>query len=271
MTTTRRPPRMHARLRERRQAVAAARRRRRRRLVAAGAVIVAVAVAATILARSPWFEVEHVEVRGAGGERAEEVHQRLRPAVGTPLVTVDLRTRSAEVVALPWVRDASLHRRPPSTLLARVEPREPIALIEAGGSAWQVDADAVVIAPATEADADELVTVRAGGAALAPPGEPLRDDTLREAVEVIAGLPDDLAPAVHAVDASRPQALALHLDGGAAARLGSADRLSAKLDALRLVLDDLKSRDGAGLAGIAVIDVRVPENPTIRRATDDPG
>lgn len=271
MTTTRRPPRMHARLRERRKAVAAARRRRRRRVLAAVAGFVALAVAAVVLVRSPLFEVGRVEVRGVSGERAEQVHQRLRPALGTPLVAVDRRTRSAEVIALPWVRDASLHRRLPGTLLARVQPREPIALIEAGGGTWQVDADGVVVTSGARPGAEELVTVRAGDVAVAPPGEPLRDGTLREAVEVIAGLPDDLAGAVHAVDASRPRALALHLDGGASARLGSADRLAAKLDALRLVLDDLAAREGEGLAGIAVIDVRVPENPTVRRAEDDPG
>lgn len=270
MTTARRPPRMHARLRERRHAVAAARRRRRRRLVGTTAGLAVLVVAAVLVARSPMFEVAHVEVRGADGEHAEQIHDRLRGAVGTPLVAVDRRARRAEVLALPWVRDVSLHRRPPGTLLARVEPREPVALIEARGGSWQVDADGVVVTAGAEGGED-LVTVRGGNAAVAPPGEPLRDDTLREAVRVVAGLPDDLAPAVHAVDASRPQALALHLDTGPTARLGSADRLEAKLDALRLVLDDLAAREGESLAGIARIDVRVPENPTVRRAEDDPG
>lgn len=271
MTATRRPPRMHARVHQRRQAVAAARRRRRRRRAGAVAGLVALVVGAVVLVRSPLFEIERVEVRGASGQHAEQVHQRLQPAVGTPLVSVDRRTRSAEVVALPWVRDVSLHRRPPDTLLARVQPREPIALIQGGGGAWQVDADGVVVATGADAGSGELVTIHAGQAALAPPGEPLRDDTLREAVDVVAALPDDLAPTVDAVDASRPRALALHLDGGAAARLGSAERLPAKLDALRLVLEDLAAREGESLAGIAVIDVRVPKSPTVRRATDDPG
>lgn len=261
---------MHARLRERRHAVAAARRRRRRRVVGSVVGLAVVAVAVVALARSPMFAVAHVEVRGAGGEHAEQVHDRLRGAVGTPLVAVDRRARRAEVLALPWVRDVSLHRRPPGTLLARVDPREPVALIEARGGSWQVDADGVVVTTGTDGGG-ELVTVRGGDAAVAPPGEPLRDDTLREAIHVITGLPDDLAETVRAVDASRPRALALHLDTGPTARLGSAERLEAKLDALRLVLDDLAARDSESLAGIATIDVRVPENPTVRRADDDPG
>lgn len=272
MTTTRRPrpARMDTRLRQRRRAVAVARRRRRRRRAVAVVGAVVLVAGAVGLARSPLFEVDRVEVRGVDGQRTEQVHDRLSGVAGTALVSVDRRARKADVVALPWVRDASLHRRPPGTLVAEVEPRRPVALIEARGGQWQVDADAVVVATGAEGG-DGLVTVDGGDAAVAPPGERLRDDTLREAVEVVAALPRELAAVVGAVDASRPRALALHLDAGPTARLGSADRLAAKLDALRLVLDDLAARDGERLPGIATIDVRVPDNPTVRRAENDPG
>lgn len=259
--------RMHPRLRDRRRAVASARRRRRRRRTVAAAVLVAVAAAAVAGARSPWLEVSEVAVRGVGGERAAAVAERVADARGTPLLQVDRRGQRADVAALPWVGEATVRRRLPDTLVVEVAPREPVALVEAGGGRWQVDAEAVVIAAGGDGDWGGLV-IDGGDAAVAPPGEPLRDDTLRDAVAVADALPPGLADRVAAVDASRPRALALRLEDGPVAHLGSADRLEAKLDALALVLDDVARRDGAALSAVAEIDVRAPETPTVRRVSD---
>lgn len=250
---------MDARLRARRRAVTTARRRRRRRLWLVAAALVALAIAAVAIGRSPLLEVDAIAVQGAGGERAQQVRQQVVSVLGTPLALVDTQARASAAASLPWVGDAAVSRRLPGTVQVEVEPRQPIAVVRAGGGQWRVD---------------DLVPVHGGDAVVPAPGRTLRDATLRQAVRTVAALPPELAQRVAAVDASRPRALALRLSSGPTALLGSAERLEAKLDALALVLADLEQRSDDGLGGIAEIDVRTPENPTVRRATasdDDPG
>lgn len=274
MTATRRRPRVDPRVHaRRREVIRARRRRRRRRVVVVGATLIALAGVLALL-RSPLLEVAEVEVAGADGARAEQVRQRLRPAVGQPLATVDTGERTAQVSALAWVASVEISRRLPDTLVARVEPRRPVAAVRTDSAHWLVDAEAVVISRAGD-DAGGMLRVRGGRAMTAEPGERLRDDTLVEAVAVAARLPAGLADRVAAVAAPRPRALSLELVEGVAVRLGSAERLATKLDTLLVVLDDLAERGGGDLAGIAEIDLRAPDNPTVRRddarsVTDSP-
>lgn len=266
MKTAPRRPGVDPRLRDRRRAVAADRRSRRRRLTVLVAAVVVAAIAAAVVASSPLLEVDSIEVEGVEGRRAEQVRERLTPTLGRPLVRVDRDARAATISRLPWVRRTEVRRRLPGTVVAEVQARQPIVAVETERGRWQVDADAVVVAAAGDAD-DGLIAVRAGEAAVvAAPGERLRDDTLRQAVEVARQLPGDLAARVTAVRAHRPRALALELDAGVVVRLGSAERLPAKLDSLELVVADLMQRGSGALDDIDEIDVRVPENPTVRRA-----
>jgi cell division protein FtsQ len=263
---------MDSRLRARRQAVTTARRRRQRALAVVGLIVLVLALAAGLLARSPWLAIDRVRVEGVEGQRVEQVRQRMRGALGASVLLTDTAAWAEDVTSLAWVEHATVHRRLPTTLEVDVSRREPVAVVRTLGGQWRVDAEQVVVGPG--GGNGELVVIDGEDAVVPPPGRALRDDTLRQAVETVTGLPAELADRVSAVDASRPRALALRLESGPTVSLGSAERLQAKLDALALVLADLEARLDGDLTGIAEIDVRAPQNPTVRRvsgAAKDPG
>jgi hypothetical protein len=116
-----------------------------------------------------WLGLEHV----AAGELLERAGLR----GGTPLVDLDLATIEAAVAAHPRVARCRAGRLPPDRLLVEVEEREPLAVLEAGGSGVDAEGHRFPLAPGEletlprlSGDADAavplLVAARDAGVAL---------------------------------------------------------------------------------------------------------
>lgn len=269
MSTTR--LKMDARFRARRHDVMRQRARRRRRLTMSVVALVLLAVAGTALARSSLFAIDDVRVTGVQGPEADLVRRAAALHPGDNLLTADLRGAAARVADLPWVRDATARRIPPSTVELQTSRRAPVVVVRLPDAAWLVDADGVVVAGGSQ---EGLVEVTAPHSVVPGVGGEVRDAALRNALTAHAELPAALRSRVVRYEAPSARDLRLHLDGGIVVRFGVAEQVEAKARSVALLLEQLRlqadrraaAREGepeSAPAEVTEVDVRAPGNPVL--------
>ena len=93
------------------------------------------------------LKLQDVYAEGRVHTSQEELREALAPFFGKSLLTLDLEQARERIEALPWVRSASVERRMPDRLDARLTEYRPLALWRQDGQTWLVDVsgDAVVI------------------------------------------------------------------------------------------------------------------------------
>lgn len=274
-TTTRRRPRpprpqMDARMHQRRIEVRREQSRRRRRLVGS-LLLVALAVAGAVgITRSGLFAITRVRVDGVGQQRANIVRSTARVAEGQNLVTADLDEALARTKALPWVADATVVRKPPSTVVITVVPRRPVAILAGPNGSWVVDRNGVAIAEAAD---HKLPRIDIASTAAPDPGEPIDDPAADNALALYAALPPDVRHALLRVQATAPRTVRVQLALDRLTdpagyrprhrtwvRMGAAGDVDEQVAVLRALLIQLRdARDGVP----SEIDVRVPTNPVV--------
>lgn len=232
-------------------------RRRLHRLVALG-VVLAVGVACLAVTRSPLLDVDRVTVDGATHTPPEAIQSATGIARHSPMADLDLDRAEQRVLALPWVKTATVSRHWPGTVEVSVVERKAVAAApSAGGGFVLVDSEGRLLerVGAPPAGVAALVDVAPAGA----PGDTL-DPAASGALIVASALPPELAPQVTGVVAV-PDGIVLRLAIGGSARLGNGDDLTAKLLAVATFLEQVDLTD------LCTLDVRVPSAPTLTRGT----
>jgi cell division protein FtsQ len=222
-------------------------------LVTFGAVV-AIGIAWLIAYATPLFAVERVEVRGAPPELAREVTRATRDLLGRSLVAVDAAQVEGRLRALPAVAGVTVDRAFPDTLVIKVAPERPVAVVRRGSSAWLATGAGKVIREiqtGTERHLPRLwlargVTVRVGGQV--PAG--LVPATRALAAAHTAGL----GGRVKGVRLANDE-LTLVLRRGLELRLGRVADVGMKLAIARDVLELVD------VSTTAYIDVSVPQRP----------
>jgi cell division protein FtsQ len=244
---------VHPRVWQRRVGVLRDQARRRLRWVVGGvAVLVAVCVALLTL-HTPLLALRHATVVGAPHTGAQAVLQAAGLEGDPPLIDVDPKSVAARVESLPWVAHAVVVRHWPDSVTILVTERVPLGSVaRPGGGVALVDASGRVLA--WQATTAGLVLV-----APVTPGRPgtVLPAAARPALAVASALPTTLAGRVQRVTANSLGMVTLGLGKGVSAALGSTQDLAAKLVAVASVLA------GVHVRGPAVIDVTVPDEPTV--------
>lgn len=196
------------------------------------------------------FAVETVDVRGAPPEVTREVRAATRDLLGTSLVAIDAGAVEGTLRALPAVAGVSVDRAFPHTLVVRIAPERPVAVVRRGDSSWLVTGAGKVIRSietGTERSLPRLwfakgTTIRLGGNV--PAGWLPATRTLAEAHAVGLG---------SRVKGIRPEGeeLTLVLRRGTEIRLGRATEVGLKLTVAAKVLALVDS-------GASYVDVSVP-------------
>lgn len=215
-----------------------------RYVVAALLVIVLLVGGLWLVFFSSVLAVEGVDVEGTRGLADADVRVAAAVPTGDPLARVDLDAVRARVEALAMVRSADVTRQWPDRVLITVEERVAVAVVEIGGRIRGMDADGVVFRDYDRAPAG-LPHVRTAS--------DTRGDALREAAQVIAALPDDIAEKVDHVSVATVDQIELVLRDGRTVVWGSAEDSEQKAT----VLAELLKLPGK------TYDVSVPGNATI--------
>ncbi|OFT61959.1 cell division protein FtsQ [Corynebacterium sp. HMSC05D08] len=165
--------------------------------IVAGILAVLVLAAAAVWL-FPVFKVSSFEIQGNSHVDAAQVEESSGVAVGENLVRVDARAAASGVAHLPWVKSATVSRAFPSTLDIEVIEHEAVAfregnlLIDAEGKEFTTD------------------TPPEGAVEITGSAEPGSQD-LRDAVDVLAALPQNLRAQVKSLEVKNAYSMTFHL------------------------------------------------------------
>ncbi len=251
-------PAMDPKIRQRRVVVTRQRGRRRLRVLIVGSCVLAVGAGAFLMLHTGLFSARHVTVRGAHHTPVATVVAVAGLTRHPPLLDVDPGRATARLEKLPWVQSAVVERHWPDSVSIVVTERVPVAAVALrAGDVAIVDGSGRVLAHGPDAPAGTValvVPVAAGR-----PGSVLAN-VARGALVVARDLPPPLKSRVRTVIVATGGRVVLDLGGGLQATLGPPSGLGAKFEALESLLA------GTPLTGPGMIDLTVPEEPTVSAA-----
>lgn len=204
------------------------------------------------------LKVQEIMVEGRVETPGQHVLDVLDMKRGSPIFGFSPAQAKAELERLPWIKDASVERRLPDTILVRIVERRPLALWQHGGRLALIDQDGQEIKGADPAKFGNLPMV-------------VGDDAPQHAAQLLAllALEPDLERRVAAavrvggrrwnlrmdagdgvtVDVQLPETNA----GAAWSRLAEVERASKLLD-----------------RSVSVIDMRIPDRLIVRAVRETP-
>jgi cell division septal protein FtsQ len=269
------------RIRERLVAVQRAQGRRRLKIMVAIVAVVVLAAAALAATRLPLLAVQHVEVTGDVHTPRASVLAVTRLDRHPQLIDLNSGRLRRELMTLPWVASAQIHRRWPATVAVHLSERRPVAEVTGPeGQPAVVDRDGRVLATgAAVATALAPASALASAPASSPPGAPglpglkgvgqagaagtylAPSSGVRDVLALALALPPVLSASsanqLRAIEIGKQGMLQATLAPGVTVLFGSIDALDAKLLALRTLLERVDLR------GVTTLDVRVPTAPSL--------
>ncbi len=213
------------------------------------ALVLAVGSAVWLVWFTPVFAVKEVQVvvdspgEILSADQIAQVQTAANISLNEPIAKLDTDTAAQAVANLPWVSAVEVRRGWPNQVVVALDLRIPLARVEDVGPSQGVDAQGIIF---ESSNLEGLPLIQAIGAPLV------------SALEVVAGLPENLAKKVVRIRAESIDSIELDLKSGSTVRWGSADEPELKA----AVLDALLLRRAQ------IYDVSAPELPT---TTDEKG
>jgi cell division protein FtsQ len=209
---------------------------------------------------TPVFAIDRIAVTGAPPDVAAQVRQALAPALGEPLVGLDVADLSQRARRVPMVAHVSFDRGFPHTLNVAVVPEVPVAVMRQGAASWLVAAGGRVVADVPRGANGGLPRIWLTRGVEVRVGDRVAGRVLA-AVGAVAPLVRSPLPVRVASVRAGEKELTLVLRSGAELRLGDAGDLPLKLEVARRVLPSLAPED-------LYLDVSVPERPVAGQTLD---
>ncbi|MBN35075.1 MAG: cell division protein FtsQ [Rhodospirillaceae bacterium] len=113
----------------------------------------------TALTADAGLSVEQVLVSGRNRTDRQTLIDALGIDVGEAMLALQIDVARERVAALPWIRDVTVERRLPNTLVVSLVERRPLALWQHDGEITVVDAQGEIIDGARPAEFAELMLV----------------------------------------------------------------------------------------------------------------
>jgi cell division protein FtsQ len=204
---------------------------------------VAAAAAYWVLFHTNYFLITGVTVKGATRVSQDAVLKRAHVTTGTPLAALKAGPGQADIGSLPQVKNVTIERLWPHTVLITITERVPVATAHYNGRYVEVDDQGVPASNATAAPAAGVVAIDG------KPGTP----AMQAAVEVIRALPS--AWKLAAVTADTMDSVTVTLTSGVRIVFGSGEAVGQKVSVATALMANKYRR----------IDVSAPDAPTVRK------
>jgi cell division protein FtsQ len=117
------------------------------------------------IAADAGFEVRHVRVNGTNRMDEQQVYARVLSQRTRAMPEVDVAALRAELMTLPWVKDARVSIQLPHTLAIDIVERTPHAVLEKADRLVLIDAAGVELEPVSPGKAKGLLRLAGSGAA----------------------------------------------------------------------------------------------------------
>jgi cell division protein FtsQ len=246
---------MDPRIADRRSAVQREHRRRRRVVLVVLLVVTALALTGIGLTRSAALDVDHIEVLGADRTNVDGLIGASGLSLGAPMTELDLNGARDAVAALPWIADVRIKRQWPNRISIAVRERTPVAVVPTADDRWALVDETGQILTVSAGASDRWIRLEGVDPATGPSDS--LDADAEGALGVAAALPAELRGGVERISVDDAGQIELRFRTGQTARLGTADALDAKFEALSAVFDQVDD------CGIDIIDARA-----VRQASD---
>lgn len=225
-----------------------------------------VAVLREALTARPEFAIRRIVVEGASPTVEAEIRAALTDVTGASSLALDAAAVRRRVERLGWVARVTVSLEAPEALRLAVVERRPVAVWRLDGDPWLIDIDGARITALFRRDEYPHLPLVAGEGA---------GDAVAEALAILT-VAGPIAPRVRGlvrvgerrwdVVLDRDQLIRLPMAGGRLTEGPGPDPVAAMMQAVALhEAEGLMDRD------ILVLDLRVPERPTLRlppRATE---
>ncbi|MGB9919206.1 MAG: cell division protein FtsQ/DivIB [Moorellales bacterium] len=237
-----------------------------RRLLVLGAVL---ALTLWFFARSDLWGLRTIEVRGNTALSSEEIIRLSNLILGQNLWGIDKEAVRENLLRHPRVREVTLRRRLPDTVVLEVQERIPLGVIPAAGAYWEVDREGRVLGsrPIWAPGDPLLLTGVAVTRAQLVPGNTITLPDIRPVLAVAEALPAEVRERIQEVHLAGAGGVCLYTREGVRVNLGETVDLEKKI-ALFWALYG-QERENGGLARLSYIDVSRPKAPALGYA--DPG
>lgn len=253
-TSSSRRVRTDPRISRRRRAIA---RARARRFLLGGSLVLALGAGAWGMLWSPLLRVREVVVVGGEHTSSTEIARAAELTTEDNLLFVSTNEVARAARSLPWVEEAVVQRRLPSTVRVVISERDPALVLMSSGGRWTIDASGRVL---SVGEAEAGLPVLAGvDIARVASGLRLTEPAVVDALLAWRSLPHRVKNQVIGVFAPTIERISFSLASGTVIRYGSAEQVRAKNE----VLVALIARLGWERQSASYVDVRVPGNPAV--------
>jgi cell division protein FtsQ len=220
---------------------------------------VVLATAILTVTRSPFFRVREVRVEGLTHGPPARIVRLAGLSEHDRTLWLDVGAVRERVERDPWVAQARIDIDLPSSVTIRITERSPVGAVDLGFGALLVDAEGVVIGPATTGRFAEIVLPPSRIGRVAGAGGVAGVASLRGAARVLAALPPEIHGKVVRVEAEIGSGLELVLRDGVRIRYGSPREPGAKAEAVTEVFRWVRD---AG-ERVRAINVMAPSAPSV--------
>ncbi len=207
---------------------------------------------------SSWLKVQHIVISGNERLSRGELLGLLDGLSGESILLTDVGRWRERVLASPWVADATLRRRLPSTVEVTLRERHPVGIARLRDELYLVDAGGTVIDEFGPRYAQFDLPIIDGLVRVTGDGDPAIDRARGELVaRLLASIRSrpELAARVSQIDVGEPQDVHVILnDDPAVLRLGS-DRFEERLQSFIELAPALRQR----VPDIDYVDLRFDE------------
>ena len=248
----------------------AMRRYRQRRLkrtlaTAVGLLLVYLAgLAGYTLANSSFFDLAAIKIEGNAVITRDEIIAASGLRFGSNLLKVSREQATANILSLPYIKEAEISRVFPDKVEIRISERAPLALINADGRYLVMDENGyclMEVSPVT-AESWELPTIRCGiDAVQLQPGERSEDKGVRAALALIQNLDPFFMENILVFDAPSAEKLAIINRDGLTVYFGLPEDLDRKLQNYEDLL--IKNQETCNASTLQYVDLRYDTQITL--------
>lgn len=223
--------------------------------------VIALAAALLMFINSGFFALRAVEVTGFRHLTRAEV--LMLAGLDRPVNTLRVSPQAVceNLKRDPRIATAVVARRLPGTFIVRLTEREPLFALDYRGDEALVSADGVVLARGSGNRIPHVSGVECGELRT---GQRIKEPLARAACAFLRSASPSLLARVLSLDLSIPTEIKLHLSGNIEVILGGTEEARRKIEALDVLLADCARRNRKP----SVINLSVPESPTVRWAND---
>lgn len=211
-----------------------------------------------LLANSPLFRLQRVEVLGASLMQEGEIVERAGLQLELPLYAIDLNDAAARLREDPVIAEVRLRRRLPDTIVVTLKERRAVGFLTTREAFWAVDAEAIPLF-VTESPSLGLPLITLESPVEPRLGEAIPDARLAEVLQFVGALTVTGLAALSEVHAQSDDIVAYTRDR-VSISLGRDGDMPEKARVLEGLLKELQ----VGKLSIAHIDLRHPKSPAIR-------